>query len=334
MQYITNATAIILFLSNGSRVRVEKTDKNYPKIIKAFDLPKNEQESAVNAILNPTTVGKSAVSQVNGFEVIDDNIYYQGEKLPPALETKVLSIMNDGLPLEHFEKFWQRLEKNPSAASVNELVDFLSYKELPITEDGHFLAYKGVGTDYWSLKGNTKTPVVNGKVNSVGAIYNGIGETIEVRRRDVDDNRENECSFGLHVGSLAYASSWGPKVVVVKVDPADVVSVPKDCECQKCRVSKYEVLYDFAGEITASVVSDDGDDDLVPDSSKERDAFIERVANYLARKEDDGVTEVTIRQIQNSFSPTWPSRESVLDALQELWYDWEDRDGVCTVLID
>lgn len=335
MQYITNNVAITLFLSDGSRVRVEKTDKAYANIIKCFELPKSEQESAVVAVLNPKTkiLDKSSVSQVEGFEVVGDNIYYQGEKLPPALETKVLSIMNDGLPLEHFEKFWQRLEKNPSAASVNELVDFLSYKELPITEDGYFLAYKGVGRDYWSLKGNTKTTVVQGKVNGSGAIFNGVGETIEVRRRDVDDNRDNECSFGLHVGSLDYASSWGPKVVVVKVDPADVVSVPKDYSFQKCRVSKYEVLYDFVGEITASVVDDEGDDTLIPDTSKERVEFIEKVSKYLSKKEDDGITEVTVRQIQNSFSPTWPSRESILDALQELWYDWEVRDGVYVVTL-
>ena len=28
----------------------------------------------------------------------------------------------------------------------------------------------------------------------------------------------------------------------VEIDPADVVSVPKDCDCQKLRTSKYKVV--------------------------------------------------------------------------------------------
>lgn len=325
MTYLTNASAIILFLSNGEKARVEKTDKNYAKVLKCFELPTEDQEQAVRSVLKPATITKAAIKGYTGFRVEGDTVLYQGEELPPALVTKVLSIIRDGLPLAHFEKFWERLEKNPSSSSVNELIDFLSYKELPITEDGYFIAYRGVGVDYWSIHGNTQTKVIQGQVDGQGRILNAIGETIEVSRRQVDDNREIGCSFGLHVGSLDYASSWGPKVIVVKVDPADVVSVPKDCSCQKCRVCKYEVLYDFVGEITASVVSDDGEDDIVPDTTKERDDFVEKVANYLDRKIEEGYDEVTVRQIQNSFSPIWPAKEAVLDALQELWVDWDDE---------
>lgn len=323
MTYITNANAITLFFSNGERVRVEKINKNYAKVLKAFELPKEDQEQVIRDLLKPVEITKDAI-KYDGFEVVDDTVFYQGEELPPALVTKVLSIIRDGLPLEHFEKFWKRLEKNPSSSSVNELIDFLSYKELPITEDGFFIAYRGVDTDYYSIHGNTKTKVIQGEVDPSGRILNSIGSTIEVNRRQVDDNREVGCSYGLHVGSLDYASSWGPKVIVVKVDPADVVSVPKDSSCQKCRVCKYEVLYDFVGEITSSVVSYDGEDDVVTNDENERQEFIQKVSNYIQRKIEEGYDEITVRQIQNSFSPIWPSRESVLDALQELWVDWDE----------
>lgn len=312
-----------MFFSDGRTIRVEKSDHNYAKIVKTFELPQEEQEKKIDLILSPQENGKEIIHGKDGFEVIEDSVYYNGDKLPQALEDKVLSIVRDGLPLEHFSKFWERLEKNPSSTSVNELIDFLSYKELPITEDGCFLAYKGINDDYYSVHGNTNTKVVNGKVDDAGRIFNGIGEVIEVRRRDVDDNRSHHCSHGLHVGSLNYAKNWGPRVVLVKVDPADVVSVPSDCSCQKCRVSKYEVIKDFSYEIMSSVVDEDGDD-LVPDDEKNRQEFIAKVSNYLENKKEEGLTEVTVRQIQNSFSPIWPSRESVLDALQELWYDWNE----------
>lgn len=328
MKYITNANAIILILSSGETIRIEKTDDRYAKIINVFSLPKEDQEDAVKKIVNPLI----AIEE-KGFVITGDDVRYQGESLPKALVTKILSIVRDGLPVEHFQKFWERLEKNPSSESVNELIDFLSYKELPITEDGHFIAYRGVGSDYYSIHGNLETKVLQGTVDASGRILNSIGSTIEVRRRDVDDNRGNGCSQGLHVGSLDYAASWGPKVIVVKVDPADVVSVPKDCACQKCRVAKYEVLYDFVGEITSSVVREDGTDDLVDEveednSTETRNEFLDKVDRYLTSKRDAGYSEVTIRQIQNSFSPIWPSKEAVLDAVQSLWYEINDDNNI------
>jgi len=324
MTYITNASAIILLLSNGEKVRVEKTDKNYAKILKTFELPKDEQESAVKEIINP-------ISKIydKGFVITDDNVTFHGEPLPRALVDKVISIVRDGLPIEHFEKFWENLRENPSAQSVAELTDFLSYKELPITEDGYLIAYKGVRSDYYSSTGNKETRVIRGTVDEQGHIYNGIGEVIEVARNCVDDNRDNECSFGLHCGSLDYARGFAPKLILVKVNPKDVVSVPKDCSFQKCRVSKYEVVADFVEELTTSVVDPNGQDTLetteddTEEVNAEYDATIQKIATYLNKKIDAGCEQVTIRQIQNIFSPNWVSKETVLNALQTLWVDWD-----------
>lgn len=326
MTYITNASAIILILSNGERVRVEKSDKNYAMVLKTFELPKDEQESAIKELINPML---KIVSK--GFLIVGDEVTFRGETLPKALVTKILSIVRDGLPIEHFEKFWENLRENPSAQSVAELTDFLSYKELPITEDGYLIAYKGVRSDYYSSTGNKETRVVQGTVDERGHIYNGIGEVIEVARNCVDDNRENECSFGLHCGSFDYARGFASKLILVKVNPKDVVSVPKDCSFQKCRVSKYEVVADYVEELTTSVVDEKGQDTLETDPiednteevNAEYDATIQKIAAYLEKKSESGVEEVTIRQIQNIFSPNWVTKETALNALQTLWYDWE-----------
>jgi hypothetical protein len=330
MKYAINNKAITLFIQ-GKNYKVEKTDKNYPKILQVFNLPKEEQEDAVEDILTNKVDVAKAVQESEGFDVQGDVIYYKGEKLPNSLTVKVLSIIRDGLPLEHFEKFWENLQNNPSSKSIEELTEFLDYKELAITEDGCFLAYKGVQNDYFSSHGNLETKVLQGTVNSSGQIYNGVGEVIEVRRRDVDDDRSVHCSKGLHCGSLEYARGFSYRLVVVKVNPADVVSVPSDYNCQKCRVSKYEVIADFVEEITSSVVDETGADALVPNLSKERLEFINKVETYLNNKASQGIEEVTLRQIQNSFSPGWATKQQVLDALQDLGvYFWED-DGVINV---
>jgi hypothetical protein len=146
------------------------------------------------------------------------------------------------------------LQNNPSAASVAELYDFMSYKELPITEDGLLIAYKGVRSDGYSAHGNLGTVVTSGEVNDEGRILNRVGDVIEVARNQVDDDRARGCSFGLHVGSYGYAKDFGGysgQLLTVSVDPADVVSVPTDSSFQKMRVSKYTVLEVTETEITS-----------------------------------------------------------------------------------
>jgi len=294
----------------------------YAKILEKFDLPEDEQDAAIRQVIQKT----SPNAEKNGFKISPESVTYLGEELPESLADKVRDIHEEGLPLSLFEKFWENLQLNPSSSSVRELYEFLSYKELPLTEDGCFLAYKGLDSDFWSISGNKETKVINGEVNSSGNIFNGVGEKIEVRRWDVDDNRDNHCSFGLHVGSLDYARGFSQgTVVVVKINPKDVVSVPNDCNCQKCRVSAYEVVSIFEQEITAPVV--DADNNPIEDESNaNRSEFIDRVERYLETKHEKGFDKVSIRSIRNSFSPEYPDLNRVLDALETLGYFWTETD--------
>jgi hypothetical protein len=330
MKYAINTEAIILFI-NGKNCRIEKTDKKYPKILQVFQLPEEQQEPEVEAILNSVVKAEEVIKKTEGFDIQGDEIFYKDEKLPKAFTDKVLSIIADGLPLENFERFWENLEKNPSSASVEELIDFLSVKELPLTEDGHFIAYKGVDNNYYSIHGNLSTKVISGTVDNNGKIYNGVGEVVEVRRRDVCDDRDVGCGPGVHLGSHQYASSWGQRMVICKVNPADVVSVPKDCSYSKCRVSKYEVVGEYIHEIESSIVDSSGGETVVPNQSKERTVFIDKIANYLEKKRLDEYEQVSIRQIQNIFSPEWVTKQQVLDALQDLGEYFYEEYGVFVV---
>lgn len=327
--YIINQAGIVLFLDNKP-VKLEKGSSQYAKIIEAFDLPENQQEAAIRKALEKT----AERAEKNGFKISPEEVSYKGETLPKALAEKVRSIHREGLPLNLFEKFWQNIQDNPSSSSVRELYDFLAYKELPITDDGCFLAYKGLESDFWSISGNKDTKVVKGQIDDRGRILNSVGAEIEVKRRDVDDNRDHHCSFGLHVGSLDYARGFARgSVVVVKVNPKDVVSVPTDYNCQKCRVSAYKVVSVFEQEIKAPVVDEDNEP-VQNETVQKRSEFVERVDKYL-RNMQKGYSWISVRKVQNSFSPEYPSKNRVLDALEELGYFWrEDDDGLMIYLED
>jgi len=325
MKYIINNTGIVFFHQNKP-IKIEKSSVQYVRIIKAFDLPESEQEAAILEILD-----QSAGSfERDGFKITPEAVIYKGEELPEALADKVRAIAEEGLPVSLFGNFWDNLQLNPSANSVRELYDFLSYKELPITEDGCFLAYKGLTQNGWSISGNKKTKVLKGKVDASGKIYNGVGEEIEVRRWDVDDNRDHHCSYGLHVGSLNYAEDFAQgMVVVVKINPKDVVSVPQDYSCQKCRVSAYKVIDIFSEEIEAPICNEDGEE-LISEERQESQDFDNRLADFLTKMYEDGQETVPIRTIQHSFYPEYPSKQRVVNALANLGHTWEegDKEGV------
>lgn len=266
-------------------------------------------------------------------EVKDECLFFRGHELHGVVVEKLIQLLKMGLkdssPIVNYIK---RLQSNPSNNSVNELYTFLGYKSLPITEDGKIWGYKGVRDDYWSSTGNTNTVVIQGKTNESGQIFNGVGETIEVARHSVDDNKDNHCSNGLHVGSYDYANSWSGhsgKLLVVEFDPKDAVSVPTDCDFQKLRVCKYKVIRDiteaqkelkknvivvrrsdddepYAGDECEEDYSDDYEDEdfesYYEDDGEDDCDDVEynpeemAIRNYIENKHDDGV-EPTIKQV-------------------------------------
>ena len=66
--------------------------------------------------------------------------------------------------------------------------------------------------------------------------------------------------------------------MVVEINPADVVSVPNDCDCQKLRTSKYKVVAHFEKKLEEPMCDEYGDWD---EESAEADAYN---AGYEAAK--------------------------------------------------
>ena len=250
------STGYIVVVFNGEIFQVSKEHPNYSKLNQEFKTLVNSDE-VVDADMNrfrllysQSDLSSAGVLPTEDLKVVDGEVYFQGEVVEHAYCKRIVQAQLDDLTIEPMLKFLQNTLDNPSSNSKAELPEFVDHEHLPITEDGCFLAYKAVSGDYWSKRGG-KLKLLKGKVNSEGKIYNGIGETIECKRSDVDDVRDHHCSHGLHVGAIEYCgpggfyNSHGDKVVIVKVNPKDVVSVPPDHRAQKVRVCKYEVVEEY-----------------------------------------------------------------------------------------
>ena len=248
-QYIMNVDNITI-MNDGTPIQIIRGNANFQRVRKA--ILDNDFDTATTLIKASTQIRQTVEALSGNVEVKDGKVHYRGYPLDSTIARSVIGMINEGITnLVPWLKHIELLMANPNSKSQEELYDFLAYKGLPIDEDGYVFAYKGVKENGWSSSGNTNTVVLKGQVNGQGQIFNGIGEEIEVARGSVDGERENNCSFGLHVGSFDYAKGWAGhsgKLLLVKFSPTDAVSVPTDCSCQKLRVCRYIVVKEIERE--------------------------------------------------------------------------------------
>lgn len=169
-----------------------------------------------------------------------------------SLIGRIEAMHDEGFPVTPLVKFFENLMKNPSNHAVTGLYKFLEKNQLPLTDDGHFLAYKKVRHDYGSI--HTAPDGTH--------LDNTPGKTVEMLRNQVDDDHRNTCSAGLHFAGLSYAKdfySWHDKddhMIVVKVNPADVVAFPNDYNSAKGRTCRYEVVSEVPNDGMEYMVKD------------------------------------------------------------------------------
>ena len=216
---------------------------NYKMIMEALPTASEDE------LLGMIDVETAVASFSNGRVTVENGVVkFDGDEVHGSISKRILEFMKNGLPFEPLVQFLHNVMENPSMQSQRELYDFLEHENLPITEDGYFLAYKAVRSDF--------------KDKYRGVFDNSVGQVCEMVRAKVDDNREVGCSQGLHAGALSYVASYGSvdsgdKIVIVKINPKDVVSVPKDCDCQKLRTCRYEVVGLYEGELDRPMYSAD-----------------------------------------------------------------------------
>jgi hypothetical protein len=239
--FISTKNAITVAL-DGVTYTVPNNAPNYNDVKAA--LINGEKDVAVfKRLLNI----KSYIAQLTEglAEIVDGKLYFDGKPMNGALADRVATMFAEGFGVSPLLRFLNRVGSNPrmdknnklySENFENELYLFLESGECPITENGTFLAYKMVNSDFTDIYTST--------------IDNSPGKVVSLEKpEDVDPDRNNTCSHGLHFASLNYIlngnygyQSNGKRLLVVEVDPADVIAIPNDYNNSKGRAWRYTVI--------------------------------------------------------------------------------------------
>lgn len=250
--YLIQGDNIVLVIENTQHT-INPSHIGYDKIKEAI---KAGDWDAVQKNINPERVLVN-FGQGN-IEVKGNRLFWQGRELKNALTKKIIAMIDEGFSVEPLVNFMDNLMLNPSMTAVNELYRFLEVGNLPITPEGHFLAFKKIRGDYMDCHSGTvlnkpapllteeeaaAMPITGGRRNEASVAVVNDETVVSMPRNAVDDQRRNTCSDGLHFCSLDYLNHFGgERIVILKINPADVVSIPADYNDTKGRTWRYAVV--------------------------------------------------------------------------------------------
>ena len=230
-------TRVLTVFIPGETPHQIKVDHESPLFRRALEIVTSQDESLKDELLKIFVPLKKIETPHGDFVIKDGEVFWKGKRLHNVAVDRLLELKEMGLPYDSLLNFIRRVLMNPSFQSVNELYNWLANKGLAITPDGMVIGYKAIREDWTDIHSAT--------------FNNHPGQVHEMPRNEVDDNQQNNCSAGFHIGNLAYALDFMPStghIVLVEFDPADAVSVPTDCSYQKLRVSKYRVIEEYTSK--------------------------------------------------------------------------------------
>jgi hypothetical protein len=290
LPYTITENSITVLLGGIPKV----VDKSHPNFMLVLEAVKLGDEVAVSNLID---VAKAVVTYGNGkIKIVDGVVYHNGVELENYAVSKLLQFMGEGFEVTPIINFLSNLMENPSYRAVQELYEFLEVGGVPLTEDGCFVVYKKVRENFKDIHSGTFD-------NSVGAIPN-------MPRNAVDEDSSRTCSAGLHVCSFGYLAHFGSsannRVVACKVNPKDVVSIPKDYGNTKMRVCRYEVIADVTEKVlggdflkaTVKYTEDKPTDSVKPKSvakvDKKTNVILEVYASAKVAEDKTGVFATNI----------------------------------------
>jgi acyl carrier protein len=242
--FLRTSTGMSLFIANKPYT-IEENHQNY-ELVKAALREKRWNDipdlinvaKAVKAYVEATLQGTSDL-EVN---LDDSSVTFRGEPVHGVLVSRILDMAADQFDVTPMALFLANLYDNPSNKAVEQLYSWMEANGITITEDGYLLAFKRVNDDYKSFYDGTTD--------------NSIGTTPSLPRNKVDDRSDVTCSHGLHFCSQAYLPHYNGgrgRVLLLKINPRDVVSIPTDYNNAKGRACAYLVLDELKGDARTGV---------------------------------------------------------------------------------
>lgn len=250
-----DSSASVFIPDTGKMLVATQESSNFAAILAA--LKKGVDRKKIIALFDIGVALTEKFSQVTErVSFLGGCMYMDGDPVNSVLADMAVKFFHTGaddyLALVNFA---EKAETNPNDHSRTQMFNWLRRHNFSLTPDGDIIAYKGVskttGRDANDeyLSGNSGSAIVNGVWYKNQRIPTAPGTIVEMPRSAVENNPQVGCASGLHAANWRYAQNFdGNVIVLVQINPRDVVSVPTESSEEKMRVCRYKVLREVTKE--------------------------------------------------------------------------------------
>lgn len=175
--------------------------------------------------------------------VAEGIVYFDDVRVHNTVTERILDFMEQGrTDLSPLARFMENVNDNPNEKCRETLFEWLEANKLALDDDGHVICFKGVSSNY------TPSRRGPGIVDGVDLGDNALieykpGSIVSIERSKCNEGAAH-CGVGLHVANEKFARNFnGQRVIEVRVNPRDVVSVRLDGR-DKIRCCRLRVVGD------------------------------------------------------------------------------------------
>ena len=242
-------------------------------------------------------------------KVGDNVVLFDDKEIHNEVGNRIIQFLKESVDIAPLCKFLENLMSNPEEHVKEDLFLFLENNQLPVTEDGGFIAYKLVKDDY--------SPYYHS-----GEERYKVGSEVTFPREKCYNGRTECGGQGLYFGRKEYWNgsfddegryTGSGKMLIVKIMPQDVTSVPSGEQGRKGVCCKMTVLNHYE-----SVVDDVYNRAVFGIKEYVRPEVVEEMNNISEALEDeiiaDEYIEKVAQKIHNSYKPAKPARKIMRDA--------------------
>jgi hypothetical protein len=183
------------------------------------------------------------------FSIRNGKLFYKGAQLGGVVVTRVVDFIKRKIPFQTTLAFIKRLPDDQLRRDA--VFKFLETEGLTLTPDGCIMAYKGVKANFCSTMYQNNFRDLQNAVLIDNYIRFKPGDKPRAPLSECDRDPNVHCGRGIHVGSHSYAKSYadgaGGHMILCKIQPEDVASVPYDSR-EKMRVCSLEVISDLSSQ--------------------------------------------------------------------------------------
>lgn len=283
-----NQALSVFFETTGEFKTVEDDNENFEQILEVLeensgsvgDYVDNEYaEGKLEVLMNPfAKLADTLTSLTDRVTYTDYMVYFDNEPVDNEIADIIIRSTKAGNgKVGALVNFMEKLYSQATSTARRNLFRWINDRSITLHPSGDFVAYKGLQKFEDEDTGETKfrsafsgQAYVNNTLQK-GQIVQGAGDTVNMPPSMVEEDENVHCAPGLHAGTYQYAEGFHRGgFFTVLINPASVVSVPKDSQGQKIRVSRYTILEATEKEYTAPVWEDEDyyDDDEFDDADE------------------------------------------------------------------